>query len=83
MRVAIMKTSIRIPDKLVTSAGELARRLGISRTELFARAIADFVHRHHADGITQRVNAVCDQMDTALDPRLLRAQMALLPDERW
>ena len=36
-----MKTAISLPDPLFKSADALARRLGVSRSELFANAMAD------------------------------------------
>lgn len=36
-----MKTAISIPDKVFRSADALARRLGISRSELYTTAITE------------------------------------------
>ena len=38
-----MKTAISIPDPLFERADALARRLRVSRSELYARAVAIFV----------------------------------------
>ena len=38
-----MRTTISIPDPTYEAAGQLARRLGISRSELISRAVAAFV----------------------------------------
>jgi metal-responsive CopG/Arc/MetJ family transcriptional regulator len=35
-----MKTAISLPDELFESADALARRMGISRSKLFATAVA-------------------------------------------
>lgn len=53
-----MKTAISLPDNLFKSGDSLAKRLGISRSELYARALADFVAKYKASQLTQRLNAV-------------------------
>ena len=78
-----MKTAISIPDPIFASAEDLAQRLGISRSELYVNALREYLQHHFGDGITERVNAVCEKIDTSLDKPLLRAQKTLLPDENW
>lgn len=78
-----MKTAISLPDDLHRSADRLAKRLGVSRSELYARALADFVAKHQSDQITQRLNAVYAAEDSRLDPALTRAQLEALPREAW
>jgi hypothetical protein len=78
-----MKTAISIPDDVFTAAEALAERLALSRSELYVRAIREYVRMHHGDGMTDRINAVCERVDTAIDPAWLRAQREILPDEGW
>jgi metal-responsive CopG/Arc/MetJ family transcriptional regulator len=40
-----IKTTISIDDGLLREADETARRRGLSRSQLFAIAIGDFLHR--------------------------------------
>src|ERR1041384_6218880 len=49
-----MKTAISIPDSIFHDADALAKRLGISRSELYARAVADLVARHNGALVTAR-----------------------------
>ena len=53
-----MKTVISIPDPVFRSAEELAQRLGISRSELYSKAVAEFIERHRDDLVTHRLNEV-------------------------
>ena len=53
-----MKTAISIPDPLFEKADELAHRLHISRSELYANALRAFVEEH--DEATKR--RVLDQL---------------------
>lgn len=52
-----MKTAVSIPDDVFADAERLARRLQTSRSQLYARALAEFVARHDDD----RVTALMDQ----------------------
>jgi metal-responsive CopG/Arc/MetJ family transcriptional regulator len=78
-----MKTAISLPDDLFRSGDALARRLGVSRSELYARALAEFLAKHKADHITQRLNVVYAAEDSRLDPAVAKAQARILPRETW
>ncbi len=78
-----MKTAISLPDALFKSGDTLAKRLGVSRSELYARALADFVAKHRANQVTQRLNAVYAEEDSRLDPALLNGQLMGLTRESW
>ena len=78
-----MKTAISLPDRLFRSGDTLAKRLGVSRSELYARALAEYVAKHRADQITKRLNAVYAREDSRLDSALVAAQARALPRERW
>jgi len=47
-----MKTAISIPDQIFRLAEAAAKRLGMSRSELFTRAAEDFLKAHPAKDIT-------------------------------
>lgn len=69
-----MKTAISLPDELFASADRLAKRLGKSRSALYAAAIEEYVARHRRDHVSERLNAVYDAQPSALDARLAQAQ---------
>ena len=80
-----MKTAISIPDPLFKSGEQLARRLGVSRSELYARALAALVDSHRDDVVTSRLNAVYQQApgEAVLDPALAELQARSLGRSRW
>jgi metal-responsive CopG/Arc/MetJ family transcriptional regulator len=78
-----VKTAVSLPDPLFREAEAAARNLKVSRSQLYANAIEEFLRRRKADDITARMNAVCAQMDSSLDPALGRAQLEDLARERW
>jgi len=47
-----MKTTVSIPDDVFEEAERLASRLEITRSQLYARALAEFVARHDDDCLT-------------------------------
>lgn len=78
-----MKTAISLPDLLFRAGDALAKRLGVSRSELYARALAEFVAKHKASQLTQRLNAVYADEESRLDPALEAAQLRTLTRETW
>ena len=53
-----MKTTISIPDELFTLAEITAKKLGIPRSQLFARALEEFIENHSNQSITEKLNKV-------------------------
>jgi metal-responsive CopG/Arc/MetJ family transcriptional regulator len=53
-----MKTAISIPEKVFQSAEQLAQRLGVSRSALYSRAVAELLQKHRADLVTSRLNEI-------------------------
>ncbi len=78
-----MKTAVSLPDDLFRMAEAAARRFRVSRSELYAKAIAEFLKRQQADTITERLNAVYSRRSSNLDPGLDRAQFKSLEKDSW
>lgn len=78
-----MKTAISVPDRVFDAAERVAKRLGISRSELYARAVARFVEEHRGDKVTEALDRVYAEADSTLDPDLARLQAASLPRDDW
>jgi metal-responsive CopG/Arc/MetJ family transcriptional regulator len=47
-----MKTAISIPDPIFQAADSLANRLGVSRSELYAKAIEAFIEQNKNRDVT-------------------------------
>lgn len=79
-----MKTAISIPDSDFEEAERLAKRLHVSRSQLYRRAIADFVARHAEAHVTEKLNEIyAEAADSALDEAWHRAQAKSVPAEKW
>jgi metal-responsive CopG/Arc/MetJ family transcriptional regulator len=78
-----MKTAISIPDKLFRSADSLAKRLGLSRSQLYSTAISEYLSKHQDRQVTERLNAIYSVEDSSLSPSLIKLQAKSLPHKEW
>ena len=80
-----VKTAISIPEALYKAADHVAKRLGVSRSELYRRALRAFLGDHREDGVTEALNEVYGAKGNAagVDPLLEKLQAASLPREEW
>ncbi len=53
-----MKTAISIPDDVFEDADRLAKRLRQSRSQLYSRAVSEYIARHSADDVTSALDSV-------------------------
>ena len=51
-----MKTAISIPDKLFKDAERTAKQLGLARSQLYVKAIKEFIEHHNKEYITDKLN---------------------------
>ena len=78
-----MKTAISIPDDVFEAADRTARKLGVSRSELYATAVHEFIERHRVEDVTARPNEVYASTSSNLDDQLYEMQRRLLAKESW
>ena len=79
-----MKTAISIPDPVFKTAERLAKRLGLSRSELYVRAISNYVEAHKSQNVTDLLNEIYGDMeDQGLEEGFRRAQMKSIDTEEW
>jgi metal-responsive CopG/Arc/MetJ family transcriptional regulator len=77
-----MKTAVSIPDPIFEAADRLARRRRISRSELYAEALAKLLDSDESTEITERLDDVYAEGQSGLDAGLAALQ-ALAIDEDW
>jgi metal-responsive CopG/Arc/MetJ family transcriptional regulator len=78
-----MKVALSIPDELFERAEAVSKRLGISRSRLYATALAEYVAKHRSQKITERLDAVYAAEDSRLDAGTRRLQDRSIPRESW
>lgn len=60
-----MKTAVSIPDELFDEAEQLAERLNLNRSQLFVRALEEFVSREGEDPVTGKLNEIASEVETS------------------
>ena len=80
-----MKTAISIPDTLFDAAERLAKRLGVSRSELFQRAVRQYLREHRDKDVTRLLNSVYAPSGekAEVDALLRDLQAASIEPEEW
>ncbi len=78
-----MKTAISLPDEVFENAERLASRLKVSRSELYARALQDYVRRHAPDAVTEAYDQVCGELESQTDSFSRRAAQATFKRAEW
>lgn len=56
-----MKTAISIPDDVFQDAEHLAHKLKKSRSELYSRAVREYVARYSGDRVTEALDALNEE----------------------
>ena len=74
-----MKTAVSIPDDVFRSA----ERLGVSRSRLYADALARLLAQQDRQAITAKLDEVYSRQPSGLDPALRAARHKALPKEDW
>jgi len=79
-----MKTAISIPDELFDAAERVAERLGLSRSELYQRALARFIETQSDAAITAKLDEIYEKEESGeLDSGLDAMQRGSIVREDW
>jgi metal-responsive CopG/Arc/MetJ family transcriptional regulator len=73
-----MKTAVSIPDDAYAEAEELVRRLRITRSQLDAAALREYLARHDPDAVTRELNRIYESEGTEPDPTISAAGVQTL-----
>lgn len=78
-----MKTAISIPDSLFTEAEKLAKRLGMNRSQLYSRAVKNFIENNRSRNITKLLNDVYKKEESKVDKVLYKMQIESMDNDEW
>lgn len=78
-----MKTAISLPDDVFRAADQQAKRMGKSRSQLYAEALSEYLARHAPDEVTEAMNRVADQIPAPTDPFVKAAARRALERSEW
>ncbi|MGL5080379.1 MAG: ribbon-helix-helix domain-containing protein [Microcoleaceae cyanobacterium] len=78
-----MRTAISLPDSVFEEAEALAQQLGLSRSELYTKALQAYLKKYNRNQILLKLNQVYSQEPSELDPVMARMQFMSLSREDW
>ncbi|NEO41822.1 MAG: hypothetical protein F6J90_38090 [Moorea sp. SIOASIH] len=78
-----MKTAISLPDSVFEEAEALAQQMGLSRSELYLKALKAYLKRYNRNQILHKLNEVYSKENSELDPVMAKIQFMSLPDQEW
>ena len=78
-----MKTAISIPDDIFAEADALARALMTSRSDLYTRAVREYIARHAEDEVTAQLDRVCTDAGASGDAFVEAAASHVLRRSQW
>ncbi len=78
-----MKTAISIPDTVFNAAELVANKLNISRSELYTKAVSDYLNRTQKSHITEALNRVYSEENSSIDPEIHDSQITSIGKESW
>ena len=73
-----MKTAISLPDSLYEAAEKTAQSMGLPRSQLFAKALEEFIQHHNSERITEKLNDIYYQFDNSTFESLSNASLESL-----
>jgi metal-responsive CopG/Arc/MetJ family transcriptional regulator len=69
-----MKTAISIPDNIFSCAEQFAKRQHLSRSELYTRAVTEYVEEHKTMQVREKLDSVYSTESSKMDSTLARLQ---------
>lgn len=78
-----MKVAISLPDTVFSAAEKLAHRLRVSRSQLYAQAIEQYLSERQESLVTEQLNTVYAEKQEPIDPAVAAAQSRAVSDETW
>lgn len=73
--MSIVKTAISLPEPLFERADTFARQQKISRSQLFARAVEEFLRRHESQALLEALNRVYEDYSPTPEEKEIRRLM--------
>jgi metal-responsive CopG/Arc/MetJ family transcriptional regulator len=79
-----MKVAVSIPDDVFEAGEKVSRRMGVSRSRLYAEAVREYAKTHSGEEITRQLNHVYGAAgNDDADPEIEDASLDVLRRERW
>ncbi|HPY89050.1 MAG TPA: hypothetical protein PLG34_13840, partial [Spirochaetota bacterium] len=82
----IIKTAISIPDKIFETADYIAKKQGISRSELYSKALEEYIKEMNNEQITEKLNGIyydINNQENINNLKRIQIKSLKLDDEEW
>lgn len=84
--IAKVKTALSLQDSVVERMDRLARELNTSRSQLFSRAVDEFLRRYEGQALLEAINRACDSPPDPEEEarrRAMRSKQRRLVEGEW
>jgi metal-responsive CopG/Arc/MetJ family transcriptional regulator len=78
-----MKTAMSLPDDLFRAAERYAKRSGVSRSQLYATALKEYLGSQYRNDVKEALNRVYAEESSTADPVFDRMRRASIAEEKW
>ncbi|MFH0783581.1 MAG: hypothetical protein V2B20_16730 [Pseudomonadota bacterium] len=78
-----MKTAISIPDPIFEAAEKFAHRVGISRSQLYTKAVEKYLKESQNQSVTKKLNEIYSEESSSLDRADHSLQYSSLKKDEW
>lgn len=78
-----MKTAISVPDEVFEQAERAAKRLKVSRSELYSRAVSEYLARHTDSEVTSAIDSAIAEVGQPRDEAISSHTRRLLRGTEW
>lgn len=78
-----MKTAVSVPDEVFEQAERAAKQLKLSRSELYSRALSEYLARHTDSAVTAAINAAIAEAGQPRDPVISQQGHRRVLESMW
>lgn len=78
-----MKTAVSIPDPIFQSAELFAQHFGLSRSQLYAKALEEYIASRRFINVTDALNKIYGEEFSSVDDELYSMQLKSILREEW
>ncbi len=80
-----MKTAVSLPERLYKDAEKAAKSMGIPRSQLFAKALEEYISHHKRDRVTEKLNEIYknSNIESDIEESSLESIRELTKNDAW
>ena len=78
-----MKSDISVPNPVFHAAENLAKKMGVSLSELYTAALNAYVAEHQKEDVTDALNRVLETVPSSVEPEMVKMLVMSIGGEEW